>query len=608
MSEGREKGSPPENKRNKENSNDNGVNDNANEDLKTSQEKMDVDCKIDNTADPVELEKEDGLKTKKGKPKKKSKKSKKSGQSSSAQAADEKDTECDFLPPDWKVIWHDIGVPIYMYKPTRVCTLSKPYIPEAGKGISKSTIPNVAQRRELENLVEMIKRGRLAQEQKQSVKSTETQKYQDLERDENQMDVSNPPVSPDTAAEKESSNEDKKMDIVDEEEEGRQDVAACIGYSDNKGFRPLSSSSSSSSIIPLSQESTAPASQQSESPNTNSEFIYHVRAQINKSCKNTIKLEPINHRQSNHVGRANRPPKPIFYPYRDPNLPSTSTGYRTRPRRHGYRAMPAIQPDVKTNEDHYLSIFHEYVCNILQKQPTFVYKQSANSSMIKATVLIGNDNYGEGFGYSKREAKLNAIRLSMQRLIPEVHRFILHPPISQRQIYSNANIGFDDLEITDPKVLNCDDATPETAPHDVLLVSIREMGDEESSIQIQTRRLKYNCIELTMQVNQHSATVLDNNRRSAKQRAAQAILKALHPALLSYGSLLRKYGIRFDTRSFTRRPRRRRIRGRSHNESHRYILSTLRDEMIIVRERDEIYARAAAGNCFFQSSPEYETD
>ncbi|XP_064076553.1 microprocessor complex subunit DGCR8-like [Vanessa tameamea] len=154
-------------------------------------------------------------------------------------------------------------------------------------------------------------------------------------------------------------------------------------------------------------------------------------------------------------------------------------------------------------------------------------------------------------------------------------------------------------------VLYCDEATPETAPDDVLLVCIREMGDEESTIQIQTRRLKYSCIELTMQVNEHSATVLDNNRRSAKQRAAQAILQALHPTLLSYGSLLRKYGIRFVPRSsMTRRQMRRRIRERSHSESR--ILSTLRDEMILIRERDEIYARAAAGN--FQSSLEYETD
>nr|XP_026496300.1 uncharacterized protein LOC113400843 [Vanessa tameamea] len=344
MSEGREIGSPPENKGNTENSNaDNGVNDNANENL-TSQEKMDVDYKIDNTTVPVELDKEDGLKTNKEKPKKKYKKTKKSGQSSSAQTADEKDTECDFLPPDWKVIWHDSGVPIYMYKPTRVCTLSKPYIPEAGKGISKSSIPYVAQRRELENIEEMIKLGRLAQEQKQNIKSTETQKYQDLEHDENQMDVSNLPVSPDTAAEKESSNKDKKIDIVHEEEEG-----------------------------------SAPASQESESPNTNNKFTYHVRAQINESCNNTIQLESVNHRQSNHVNQVSRPPKPIFYPHRDPNLPSTSTGYRPRPRRHGSRALPVMQLDVKSNEAHYLSIFHEYVCNILHKQPTFVYKQTGET-------------------------------------------------------------------------------------------------------------------------------------------------------------------------------------------------------------------------------------
>ncbi|XP_046977502.1 microprocessor complex subunit DGCR8-like [Vanessa cardui] len=606
MSEGQEIGSPPENKLKTENSNDdNGENNNAIENLPTSQEQMDIDDKIENMALPLELDKEDGLKTQKENSKEKSKKS---GQTSSGQSADEKNTKRDFLPSDWKVIWHDSGVPIYMHKPTRVCTLSKPYVPEANKGIPMSSIPYVSQRRALEYEEEKISSDRLAQEQKQNIKSTETQKNLNLGSDENKMDVSNLLASSSAAVEKEPSNEDKAMDIVDEDEEGKQDVAACIGYSDSKGFRTCSPSSSGSSHVPLSQDSSAPASQQSESPNTNSEFQYHVRAEINEACMNNIKLEPFNHGRTNHVGRASRPTKPTFHSRRDSNFASTSTSYRPRPRHHGSRAMPSIQPEVTSNEARYLSMFHEYVCSTLQKQPTFVYKQSAKSSMIKATVLIGNDQYGVGYGYSKREAKFNAVRSSMQRLIPEVHRFLLQP-VSQRPTSPNIYVGFDYLGITDPMVLDCDEATHETAPHDVLLASMSKMGNKESHVQIQTRRLKYNCIELTMQVNQHSATVLDNNRRSAKQRAAQVILQALHPTVLSYGSLLRLYGIKFVTRSnMTRRQRRRRIRGRSHSESHRYILSRLRDEMIIVRERDEIYARAAAGNWFFQSSPECETD
>lgn len=38
----------------------------------------------------------------------------------------------EILPVDWMMVRHYSGMPIYMHRPTRVCTLSKPYF--LGKG------------------------------------------------------------------------------------------------------------------------------------------------------------------------------------------------------------------------------------------------------------------------------------------------------------------------------------------------------------------------------------------------------------------------------------------------------------------------------------------
>ncbi|CAG2183704.1 unnamed protein product [Oppiella nova] len=45
-----------------------------------------------------------------------------------------------------------------------------------------------------------------------------------------------------------------------------------------------------------------------------------------------------------------------------------------------------------------------------------------------------------------------------------------------------------------------------------------------------------------MKVGKHTASVNCRNKREGKQRAAQAILKLLHPQITSWGSLLRLYG------------------------------------------------------------------
>uniref|UniRef100_A0A0K8RCM5 Uncharacterized protein n=1 Tax=Ixodes ricinus TaxID=34613 RepID=A0A0K8RCM5_IXORI len=56
------------------------------------------------------------------------------------------------------------------------------------------------------------------------------------------------------------------------------------------------------------------------------------------------------------------------------------------------------------------------------------------------------------------------------------------------------------------------------------------------------KNMKHQRNEFIMSVGKHSANVICRNKRDGKQRASQAILRALHPHITSWGSLLRLYG------------------------------------------------------------------
>ncbi|XP_050360827.1 uncharacterized protein LOC126780400 [Nymphalis io] len=311
-----------------------GVTDSAIEKSSSSLKKMDIDDKTNNVISPVKMLKVEKI----IKQENIKKEPKESGQSSSAQTVDEKGTKRrESLPPDWKMVWHDSGVPIYLHKPTRVCTLSRPYYPEATKGIPLSAIPCVSQRRALEYGDKKIQCGRIVRNEMRIKKSTETQKHQNLKQFQNQME-DNLPVSSCSAQvkiKKEPSIEENAMDVVEGGNNEKQDVAACVGYAVNKGCSGFSSSSGSSHM-PSIKNNTAPASQQSESPNTNSGNSTPPQSNERKGS-NKIAMKPVKYTQSNQTSR---PVRPDIYPRRDPYLSSTSNSYNPQSRRHGFRAMP----------------------------------------------------------------------------------------------------------------------------------------------------------------------------------------------------------------------------------------------------------------------------
>nr|CAD7434076.1 unnamed protein product [Timema monikensis] len=73
------------------------------------------------------------------------------------------------------------------------------------------------------------------------------------------------------------------------------------------------------------------------------------------------------------------------------------------------------------NGKSFVCILHEYVQHALKKQPYYVFKELDNAATpYSATVMISDMQYGVGYGTSKKQAKSDAAKATLEILIPEM--------------------------------------------------------------------------------------------------------------------------------------------------------------------------------------------
>ncbi|XP_072385261.1 microprocessor complex subunit DGCR8 [Diabrotica undecimpunctata] len=197
------------------------------------------------------------------------------------------------------------------------------------------------------------------------------------------------------------------------------------------------------------------------------------------------------------------------------------------------------------NGKSYVCILHEYVQHVLKKQPTYQFTELENAATpYAATVIIKDMRYGVGYGTSKKQAKSDAAKATLEILIPEMKSKIVpdnQTGDSTKKDKDQDLSFFDEIRVEDPRVFEFCAKTTEPAPYDILLTCLqRNFGLDDLQISYQGNTTKSH--EFTMTVGKHTATVSCKNKRDGKQRASQAILQALHPSITSWGSLLRLYG------------------------------------------------------------------
>lgn len=183
------------------------------------------------------------------------------------------------------------------------------------------------------------------------------------------------------------------------------------------------------------------------------------------------------------------------------------------------------------NGKSYVCILHEYVQHALKKQPTYEFKELENAATpYSATVSINDLKYGTGFGTSKKQAKSEAARETLEILIPEMRDKITADKNASNtarahEAYKDLSV-FDEIRIEDPRVAEFCAKTTEPSPHAILTTCLQRnygLGDIQINYQVNASKHKKN--EFTMTVGKHTATVICRNKRDGKQRAAQAILQ-----------------------------------------------------------------------------------
>ncbi|XP_026753614.2 microprocessor complex subunit DGCR8-like [Galleria mellonella] len=529
------------------------------------------------------------------------------------------------LPLDWMMVRHYSGMPIYMHRTTRVCTLSKPY--SLGKGNTRrhdipiSAIPCLAYRKALEEeekqkeidrrIEEQIKNGTWLNNEtndnakvnsarnslKENLVNTQQTKCpyshqnsdkinqtnesnvdNDKVKENNENCANEESVQPHGEIEAKTQTTDDRTSEQQNEQAGRETQAAgCPAVN----RRPV--------VLPGGVVMPPP---RVETVSTSWKTQHLTHEQLNDYCKTLFKFKTVNimHFKSWADRRKyTKARKTLQYPTLPegtkvitiPAQPANGQENRGKPNRDWVMNM---------NGRSYLSEFHEYVWRALQKQPVYEFKQLENASQpYQATVYIGGMQYGVGQGSSKRQAKSAAARASIHILIPEM-RDDQTPPTAAA---ADRDFSFfDEVGIEDPRITEICAATCEPSPHDILRTCLlRNFGAGERHIHTEMKKLEFQKIELTMKVGKHTTTVVCKNKKTAKQRASQAILQLLHPHVRSWGSLLRLYGSRSVKSCKEKKLEEQEITllqdKARHNEPNYAVIEKLRHEMRKLKERDE---------------------
>ncbi|XP_051163099.1 microprocessor complex subunit DGCR8 [Leptopilina boulardi] len=395
----------------------------------------------------------------------------------------------DVLPEGWVQVTHNSGMPLYLHKHSRVCTLSKPYFLGAGS-VRKHEVPVSA--------VPCLQYKRALQEEQEEKEKEQT----------SVTDTCNLP-----SAKIETVQENRAAHSLDSEQLRKY----CLSMFRFKSIKVMRFQS------------------------------WSARRKFTKSKKHRKQLE--------------RPTLPdgtklITFPIassttsgnNDSNEQDCSGG--ARPPKHWI-----MNPSGKS----YVCILHEYVQHALKKQPTYRFKELENAATpYSAVVCINEMEYGYGFGSSKKQAKANAARKTLEILIPQMKDKISGDSntdgvssnagwaIKASKGDSDADLSFfDEISITDPRVAEFCAKTTEPSPHAILITCLqRNFGQGDMQIDYSVNTLKHQRNEFTMRVGKHEVTVVCRNKKDGKQRAAQEILQRLHPHIHSWGSLLRLYGSR----------------------------------------------------------------
>jgi microprocessor complex subunit DGCR8 len=395
-------------------------------------------------------------------------------------------------------------MPLYLHRHSRVCSLSRPYFLGPGSvrkhEIPISSIPCLNYTRALEKEREMMEQQKILKEEQEKAAA----ELLEIEADENSKISSG--------------------------------LSAMLNL---KKTNTPTFSKAHLPLIPNAKVETVSENLKAHSL-TPAEFTDFCKKRFNFKTIRVMRFKSWSARRKftknrKHIKHLQRPTLPdgtklITFPVltaetQDPN--STTPTSQARPKKEW-----VMNPNGKS----FVCILHEYVQHAWKKQPSYEFKELENSATpYSATVSINNLKYGTGYGTSKKQAKSEAARETLEVLIPEMREKISGVDSKNQSTTAGASAAksqtqdlsvFDEIRIEDPRVPEFCQKTTEPSPHSILLTCLQRnygLGDIKVKYDVNTAKHKKN--EFTMTVGSHTAKVYCKNKRDGKQRASQAILQ-----------------------------------------------------------------------------------
>lgn len=202
----------------------------------------------------------------------------------------------------------------------------------------------------------------------------------------------------------------------------------------------------------------------------------------------------------------------------------------------------------------YVCILHEFIQHSERVQPQYTFKELENAATpYSATVVISGTKYGVGYGTSKKIAKSQAAQKTLEILIPSYMTQVDADRVADTSLgetpaessLSKELEFFDEVTIRDIRVADLCSKAGQFSPYQVLVECLKRnhgLGDTDIKFNVVPQKGNKPKNQYTMTAGRHTVSGSCKNKIDGKQVASQEILSKLHPQVKSWGSLLRLYG------------------------------------------------------------------
>ncbi|XP_033627864.1 microprocessor complex subunit DGCR8-like isoform X1 [Asterias rubens] len=437
------------------------------------------------------------------------------------------------LPDGWISIVHECGMPLYLHRPSRVCTWSRPYL--LGAGSARKHRPPLA-----------------------SIPCLHYQREKDKE-----------------AAPKEVEQEGSSLQDAEVSQEANKDVPK-------------------DGDLSAKQEDKAEGNSAPDTAKQDPLQSHNIRICKDESVSDTELRSYLEQLFDFEVVSINK-----FKTWADRRKYTKEVKAKhevlNRPQFPGHPAVITCriagnQKDTKrefvlnTTNKTPVCILHEYSQIVLKTQPTYTFDDSGNANCpFQAYVMIHGTKYGKGQAKSKKEAKMEAARATLEILIPGV---VLNEGSKKtgKEQDSEQLEYFDHIAITDSRVYDLCTKSGQLTPFQVLgEYRQRNHGMEAMNFNYEVKITNHHKREYTMTLGEHIVTGFCKNKKVGKQQGAQQLLQLLHPHVDNWGGIIKIYGKGTVSRNMKKKEAEQsiiRLQAKCENAPNEAILKKLRDEML----------------------------